>query len=614
VECLTTHHIIPQAVGGIDSIFNYFLVHISVNSHFGDYITKECVAFVGAANFGVAKRAMQHFRNLNVEGYTETTFDPFHIPPPTRAVKKRRIAVSTTMVGHSSDGVEQQSAVSDQDEGNCNASEKSGSYRVAAIGNGSLHSSSGDPHSSSIAVAFPKDIPSLLKAISDDDFGVSLDRSSKLASPAMSALKMFAESRGLEVPEAAMRHSPGDHLADGYDIIKVCQPHPFTYCPAFHPSPHPSRLLQIGQLKQPMSYPQQQAPQGMKGKDLPSILKLVSALARIRTIHIDMLASVPFKPSRGGQMELITKVARDTRRSIAYHLTPATIKALRTKSDPRNPDIGLMRTLYDSGFKQCIAQGAHLFDPAKCNDAMKLALWKAYCSIATTGDDSDSVDVAAALDGLKTEIDKVIDGVSTAFPGCVESPLTAIATMPPSSDTDGQNRITGQDVIRTIASCGRSCLLSPLTERFVTQTAKKICNDTLKEVAFIKGRGKRPEQVRYSINTEWVVLPLQNTTLTFGDFVFAANSGNAIRRLIGISRDDLLKRIDDGNSDIDNTALTFQVFETRTIPLDTLTPHSNMLPYILLSITLFDHAVTMASNPSVVDRLTGPGSNSISKL
>ena len=61
-------------------------------------------------------------------------------------------------------------------------------------------------------------------------------------------------------------------------------------------------------------------------------------------------------------------------------------------------------------------------------------------------------------------------------------------------------------------------------------------------------------------------IPYPYSVLTFGDFVFAANSGNAIRRLIGISRDDLLKRIDDGNSDIDDTILTFQAFETRTIP------------------------------------------------
>ena len=93
VDALTTHHIIPQAAGGIDSIHNYFLVNGSVNSHFGNFITKECVAFVGEANFRVAQRAMQRFRELGVNGYTETKpdFDPYYVPPPMRAVKKRRI-------------------------------------------------------------------------------------------------------------------------------------------------------------------------------------------------------------------------------------------------------------------------------------------------------------------------------------------------------------------------------------------------------------------------------------------------------------------------------------------------------------------------------------------
>jgi len=124
-----------------------------------------------------------------------------------------------------------------------------------------MNSSPGDPPSSSTVAAFPKTVQPLLDKIAKEDFGVSLDRSSTLASPAMAALKEFAESRGLEVPEAALRHSPGDPLADEYDIIKVCQPSTLpSHCNSTELQPpclptatqsscnHPAVPLQLGRV------------------------------------------------------------------------------------------------------------------------------------------------------------------------------------------------------------------------------------------------------------------------------------------------------------------------------------------------------------------------------
>ena len=165
------------------------------------------------------------------------------------------------------------------------------------------------------------------------------------------------------------------------------------------------------------------------------------------------------------------------------------------------------------------------------------------------------------------------------------------------------SRLNREDVIGIIASSGHQCALSSMTDRFVTQSAKKIHSDRLKELAFTQGQGARREQVRYSINDGWLVLPMQNTAGTFGDFVFASGSGNAIRRLIGLSRVDLLMRNISDELGVDDGKLLFQEFENRTVPLATMSSQTNMLPYILLSTTLLDHAVAMAASPSIIDRL-----------
>ena len=89
-------------------------------------------------------------------------------------------------------------------------------------GNGAVDGSPVNPPSSSTVAAYPKDIPLMLKAIAQEDFGISdANRVPEYATAAMNKLKEFASKQGLQVTEAALSHKKGMSLADGYHIVKV---------------------------------------------------------------------------------------------------------------------------------------------------------------------------------------------------------------------------------------------------------------------------------------------------------------------------------------------------------------------------------------------------------
>lgn len=129
-----------------------------------------------------------------------------------------------------------------------------------------------------------------------------------------------------------------------------------------------------------------QVPRGFRGKELPSIMKLVSSLTRMRTVAHTPLASIPFE-TREGCMELIIDEVLPERRLVAKGLTLDTIRLLRAKPDPEKPDLTLMQTLYDAGIGACPASGMPIFDPSKCADELRTSLWKTYCGIAEAIDD-----------------------------------------------------------------------------------------------------------------------------------------------------------------------------------------------------------------------------------
>ena len=104
-------------------------------------------------------------------------------------------------------------------------------------------------------------------------------------------------------------------------------------------------------------------------------------------------------------MELITDDALVVRQEIAKNLTEETIRALRAKPDPRTPNLELMQTLYDSGIRQCPMSGTPVFDPSKLSESDRGVLWRAYCGIALSIDDSSQASATLnAIDALRAMI------------------------------------------------------------------------------------------------------------------------------------------------------------------------------------------------------------------
>jgi hypothetical protein len=90
VEDITVHHIVPQGLGGPDSVYNFHLVPLAVNSSFGLHFTKESVAWVGAENAHVACEVTKFVARRAVDKFDDRKFDPFAASCPTKAVKRKR--------------------------------------------------------------------------------------------------------------------------------------------------------------------------------------------------------------------------------------------------------------------------------------------------------------------------------------------------------------------------------------------------------------------------------------------------------------------------------------------------------------------------------------------
>lgn len=90
---LTTHHVVADALGGSNSIYNYHLMLAGPNAHFGSLFTKEMVAFVGEDNAHVARRFAQFARKQTEDALSSAKFDPYAVACPRRPVLKRRAPV-----------------------------------------------------------------------------------------------------------------------------------------------------------------------------------------------------------------------------------------------------------------------------------------------------------------------------------------------------------------------------------------------------------------------------------------------------------------------------------------------------------------------------------------
>lgn len=93
---LTTHHIVPNDLGGADSVYNYHLVLRNINSHFGELFTRESIAWVGVEHAHVAKSFCKFAKKITHDDLNGQKFDPFQLTCPKTAIKKRRIVVHDT--------------------------------------------------------------------------------------------------------------------------------------------------------------------------------------------------------------------------------------------------------------------------------------------------------------------------------------------------------------------------------------------------------------------------------------------------------------------------------------------------------------------------------------
>lgn len=86
IEGITVHHIVPQGLGGPDSIYNFHLVPLAVNSSFGLHFTKESVAWVGEEHAHVACEVAKFGAQRTIDEFDDSKFDPFAVRCPTTAV------------------------------------------------------------------------------------------------------------------------------------------------------------------------------------------------------------------------------------------------------------------------------------------------------------------------------------------------------------------------------------------------------------------------------------------------------------------------------------------------------------------------------------------------
>jgi len=219
----------------------------------------------------------------------------------------------------------------------------------------------------------PKSTDELLLAIAEDDFGVSPDRSSTLASPAMKALRKAAKARGLDTPEAARQHGRGMELPVGYVIVK--------------------------------------APNGLDESctDGGKTLKIVSYLLRMRLVAAgSLLESTSFR--HGNRvMELVTETSLIARRHIALNLTTETISALRRKVTSESRDWQLLqRSLHEAGIQVCPLSGVPVVNIDACSPELREALWGALVAMRDVSN--------GATDGFEAAMTRLGELVSAAPP------------------------------------------------------------------------------------------------------------------------------------------------------------------------------------------------------
>ena len=79
---------------------------------------------------------------------------------------------------------------------------------------------------------------------------------------------------------------------------------------------------------------------------------------------------------------LMTDEALLARKQIAKHLTKKRLDDMQERPRREEPQFELMQELYDSGIGTCPCSDQPTFDPSKCNQQARQALWGLYCEVA----------------------------------------------------------------------------------------------------------------------------------------------------------------------------------------------------------------------------------------
>ena len=134
-------------------------------------------------------------------------------------------------------------------------------------------------------------------------------------------------------------------------------------------------------------------------------MHLVDALARMQlTASGQPASSVPLV-YQGKRMTLLKGLdAVAARRAVASKLDHRAIAALRRPMHVDKPNWTLMQQLSDAGIGVCPTSGMPVLDPSACKPALRTAIWRAYCGVASSVNTKQMGQTDEALDELQMRL------------------------------------------------------------------------------------------------------------------------------------------------------------------------------------------------------------------
>ena len=109
-------------------------------------------------------------------------------------------------------------------------------------------------------------------------------------------------------------------------------------------------------------------------------------------------------------MYMINERGERASREVAEKLPVETMRKLRSRLNVEEPDFTLMQELYDAGLFKCPTSGMPIFNPSVCSDALRSAIWRVYCGVATcvNATPADKATEAASVEAALNELKRLI--------------------------------------------------------------------------------------------------------------------------------------------------------------------------------------------------------------